>query len=171
MTIHRDLLHQARRLARLDPRRPRQANLRRAISSAYYGLFHFLTDRACRMMLGTQVPQTAYRQVIARGFDHATMKEACRSFSGGNLPASILPRLPAGFAVPTGLRRVARAFIELQEQRHLADYDLTENFTRDEVLSIVQQAERALTEFNNVGDPTKKFFLSCLWAWKGIIRR
>jgi len=117
MAIHQDLLAQARRLAHLDPMRPRQANLRRAVSSAYYALFHYLTDQACRMMIGTQRPQLPFRQVIARGFDHGTMKEACRSFSGGNLPRAIVNKLPAAFAVPMALKNVTRAFVELQEQR------------------------------------------------------
>ena len=40
--LHDELLKQARELTTLDARRPRQANLRRAISSAYYALFHLL---------------------------------------------------------------------------------------------------------------------------------
>ncbi len=42
MSLHADLLDQAEQLAHLDPRRRKQANLRRAISSAYYALFHLL---------------------------------------------------------------------------------------------------------------------------------
>jgi hypothetical protein len=43
MSLHADLLEQAGNLARLDPTRPKQVNLRRAVSSAYYALFHLLT--------------------------------------------------------------------------------------------------------------------------------
>lgn len=172
MTIHRDLLLQARRLARLDPKRPRQANLRRAVSSAYYALFHYLTDQACRMMIGTQLAQLPYRHVIARGFDHGTMKAACRAFSGGTLPKTIVSCLPHGFAVPPPLRNIARAFVELQEQRHSADYNLSKNFTRAEVLTLVRQVEHGLKQLDKVTDrPLKKFFLSSLWAWKGINRQ
>ncbi len=42
MSLHADLLDPAEQLAQLDPRRPKQANLRRAVSSAYYALFHLL---------------------------------------------------------------------------------------------------------------------------------
>ena len=34
--MHKDLLEQAQRLATLDLKKPKQANLRRAISAAYY---------------------------------------------------------------------------------------------------------------------------------------
>ncbi|GAB4215496.1 MAG: hypothetical protein OHK0013_41130 [Sandaracinaceae bacterium] len=46
MALHDDLLAQAARLARTDKNRPKQANLRRAASAAYYALFHLLITRA-----------------------------------------------------------------------------------------------------------------------------
>jgi hypothetical protein len=100
------------------------------------------------------------------------MKEACRRFTGGSLPHVISQRLPDDFVVPPALREVAQAFVDLQEQRHSADYDLTQTFTKEEVLSLIGQAEYALTQFGRVDNPmSKKFFLSCLWAWKGIKER
>ena len=53
--MYRDLLEQAARLARLDTQKPKQANLRRAISSAYYALFHLLVDEACRVQIGAHI--------------------------------------------------------------------------------------------------------------------
>jgi hypothetical protein len=44
MSLHANLLQQAEHLAQLDPTRPTQANLRRAVSSAYYALFHLLAS-------------------------------------------------------------------------------------------------------------------------------
>ena len=52
MSLHADLLEQAEQLAQLDPRRPKQANLRRAVSSAYYALFHLLTSEASALYAG-----------------------------------------------------------------------------------------------------------------------
>jgi hypothetical protein len=55
---------------------------------------------------------------------------------------------------------------------HAADYDLSQTFSRAEVLALVRQAEHALVQFHHVQDRTlKRFFLACLWAWKGINRR
>jgi len=42
MSIHADLLAQAKQLARKEPQRPRQASLRRAVSAAYYALFQMI---------------------------------------------------------------------------------------------------------------------------------
>ena len=52
--MYKDLLEQALRLAKLDAKKPKQANLRRAISSAYYALFHMLVNEACRVQVGAQ---------------------------------------------------------------------------------------------------------------------
>jgi uncharacterized protein (UPF0332 family) len=51
--VYEHLLEQAVTLARLDSRRPKQANLRRSISAAYYALFHLLIDEACRAQIGS----------------------------------------------------------------------------------------------------------------------
>lgn len=50
--MHEDLFAQAEMLARVDTRKPKQVNLRRAVSAAYYGVFHYLVDEACRCVFG-----------------------------------------------------------------------------------------------------------------------
>ncbi|MBW3599365.1 MAG: hypothetical protein KY475_19110 [Planctomycetes bacterium] len=170
--MHDNLLAQARRLARLDPSRPKQANLRRAVSSAYYAVFHFLADQACRAAIGAHHDQGPYRQVLARAFAHNVMKAACVSFAGGTLKASVAKGLPSGFVVSTEIRHIARTFVNLQEQRHLADYDLSERFRRSDVLLLVDQAENAVRQFKALpASNEKKFFLACLWAWSNLANR
>jgi uncharacterized protein (UPF0332 family) len=170
--MHDHLIAQARRLARLDPSRPKQANLRRAVSSAYYAVFHFLTDQACRIAIGGQHDQAPYRHVLGRAFAHNVMKAACVSFAGGTLKASVSKGLPPGFAFPAEIRDIATIFLNLQEQRHLADYDLTERFRRSDVLILVDRAEVTIQQFKNVpASNEKKFFLACLWAWGNLANR
>ena len=50
MSLHDDLLGQARQLAAKEPKRPLQASLRRAVSASYYALFHLLVYHAARRM-------------------------------------------------------------------------------------------------------------------------
>jgi hypothetical protein len=50
--IGRDLVPQARLLARSEPRHPKQATLRRTVSTAYYGLFHFLIEESVALRRG-----------------------------------------------------------------------------------------------------------------------
>jgi len=132
--VHEDLLKQASRLARLDANKPKQANLRRSVSAAYYALFHFLVDQSCRAAIGAQHQQASFRAVLGRSFEHTTIRDACRSYDGGTLPSHVLKGLPSTFAVPVAIRRIAGMLVDLQARRNLADYDLTERFVRSEVL-------------------------------------
>ncbi len=45
----------AETIARLDIGKPKQSHLRRAISTAYYSLFHDLTDEVCKMIRGSKI--------------------------------------------------------------------------------------------------------------------
>ena len=167
-----DLISQAYILATLDKRKPKQANLRRAISSAYYAVFHLLIDEACCIQIGTQHNQSAYRQTLGRAFSHSVMKHACTSFGGGTLKNAVTKGLPVGFTIPRVIQVLAATFAELQEKRHLADYDLTERFSRFDVLCLIGQVQRHVANFTNLpASDEKRFFLSCLWAWKELANR
>jgi hypothetical protein len=66
-----DLLELAQQLANLEPTNPRQASLRRAVSTAYYGLFHLLISEAT---LNWGRPEL--RSELGRIFMHGKMKSA-----------------------------------------------------------------------------------------------
>jgi hypothetical protein len=66
-----DLLELAKNLAHLDPTNPRQACLRRAVSTAYYALFHLLISEAT---LNWARPEL--RSELGRFFGHGRMKSA-----------------------------------------------------------------------------------------------
>ncbi len=170
--MYLDLLEQAEQLASLDPKRPHQANLRRAISSAYYAVFHALVQEACTTQIGTQHDQAGYRHVLGREYAHSTMKQACVAFRGGTLKASVRKGLPASFRIHSEIQGVAKIFFELQEKRHLADYDLTERFRRSEVQTLIRNARQGISAFTQLPSSNeKKFFLACLWAWKELTNR
>lgn len=76
MSLARDLLEQAQHLSRRERGRPRQASLRRAISAAYYALFHLLIQEAT----GSLVARPELRPRFARAFDHGDMRSASRGF-------------------------------------------------------------------------------------------
>lgn len=145
MTLWKDLAEQARHLATREPKRPRQASLRRAISAAYYALFHRLTTEASAFLVsGGSAERRLLRTTLARAYDHAEMKKVSRAFSSGNPPQAWRPALGTG-PLPPDLRVVAEAFIELQEARHQADYDVGRKYDRDEALELVRRCEEALT--------------------------
>jgi len=176
MTVYSDLIEQAEHLAKIDVAKPKQASLRRAVSAAYYAVFHFLVDEACCVLIGTKNSQKGYRHALGRAFTHSIMKQACSSFAGGTLKDSVikgLPRDAAGnYPIPKAIQKMALTFAELQEKRHLADYDRSEVFKRSEVLTLIDQTKNDVENFAQLPvSDDRKFFLACLWAWKELTNR
>ena len=164
MSLHDDLLRQARQLAVKEPRRPLQASLRRAVSASYYSLFHLLVDDATRLMLSGR-DRTALRHCLARAFGHAVMKQVAQHFSKNEVRAKLAPGLN-GRPLQPELVRVASAFVDLQEARHKADYDTARRFTRREVRDLVSQAEQAFADWHGVrGSIQADTFLTGLLAF------
>lgn len=174
--MHEDLFLQAVTLATIDAKKPKQANLRRAVSAAYYAMFHSLVHEACCAIIGSQHSQSAYRHAIGRAFAHGAMSQACKSFGGGTLKGSVVKGLPRGpngkYGIAAAIQNVARTFGELQEKRHLADYDLSERFNRSDVLALIDDARDHMKSFAELpNSDEKRFFLACLWAWKELASR
>ena len=174
--MYEELISLAERIAELDAKKPRQANLRRAVSTAYYAVFHFLVDEACCAQIGTQNSQKEYRHSLARAFAHTTMKDACMSFAGGKLKDTIIKGFPrdakGNFPIPIEIQDIAGTFVELQQKRHQADYDLSEQFRKLEVLTLISEAKTHVEHFRNLAvSDTRKFFLACLWAYKELKNR
>ena len=111
----------------------RQVSRRRAISAAYYALFHHLNSKAVELIAPNVPPETNNR--IQRWFEHAEMKKVCGRFLQTKLDQPLL-----GLIGPTAspeLQHVANNFIKLQDARHKADYDLSFVVTSSEAKQIV----------------------------------
>src|SRR5579863_6321021 len=74
MPFPNDLLEQARHLANREPKRPKQASLRRAVSTAYYAIFHLLS-----MEMAKNWKRPAERFTVARMLDHTPMVKVCKA--------------------------------------------------------------------------------------------
>lgn len=133
--LHRELLEQARHLATREPRRPRQASLRRAVSAAYYALFHALAAEFARAF------PTAVRPAAGRLLEHGPAVDIAGKIRDGQAVYAM-----GRTTCPGTLRTVADDFIRLQKARANADYDVAFVFTRSDVLGHVQRAERAVRE-------------------------
>src|SRR5436309_216645 len=125
MSLASDLLDQAEMLAKLDKRKPKQANLRRAVSAAYYSVFHLLLEEGSKQFVADE----NLRCLISRSFSHGDMKAAAIPFSTGRaLPVYVANAFPG--SIPVEIKRIAQTFIDLQQARHEADYDLLKSLTR-----------------------------------------
>lgn len=149
MSHHDDLLRLAEELVDSSgPGRPRQANLKKAVSAAYYALFHLLCrEAAARLVSGPG--REGLRQALGRAFVHAEMKTVAKAFGSGALPAPLRHAMSGANPGPA-LRRLANRFVVLQEKRHAADYDLASRFSRAEVRALVVDARMAFSDWNAI---------------------
>lgn len=169
MSLHADLLSQAEHLVRKEPRRPRQASLRRAVSTAYYALFHFLVDEASAFL--ARGSHQGLKTLLSRAFEHSEMKNAARAFAGTTLKDNIADRIGIG-TVPVDLRQVAQSFMDLQEARHEADYDRSRIFTKRATEDLVELASRAFEAWKRVKkEPIARGFLICLLSFNRLSKR
>lgn len=141
MTLPEELLEQARHLLARDEGRPKQANLRRAISAAYYALFHQLIDDTTFSHVSSR--PTSLRQACGRSISHQGMKKACQSILNSEKskrkPSIDLLARP----LDGDLIFVMNAFVELQDARHDADYNTIFPITRSNATKSVTIAEEA----------------------------
>ena len=169
-----DLLTQADFLIQLDSRRPKQANLRRAVSAAYYALFHFLIEESALLTVGTSNNSRPLRQLVGRGFSHTAMRSASAEV-GKTTPIDLLKPFWPRYSVASSveLQKLAKAFVILQQERHRADYDLSQPFTRDEAEKLLAQTRDAFDNWNRLKQNNRelaRFYAMCLlnWnSWKG----
>ena len=128
------LLQLAADLAGANPRRPRRADLCRAVSTTYYAMFHCLA-RTCADRLagraGMVGNRPTWRQVY-RAPDHGQARARCEN-------------APSWF--PDGVRQFGQTFAELQRRRHLADYDPDFRIGKSEVIADIDDARTAIDRF------------------------
>jgi hypothetical protein len=158
--FHTQLLALAKRLTEGKPNR---AELHRAVSTAYYALFHLLVSEGAKLL---QV-NAALRSLAGRAFDHGPMKDLCASIKGGKFPKplDVLVSSP----LPSELVTVAAVFWKMQGLRHEADYRPVRQapFTKSEVQGLVAEVEDAFAKWGMIaGTPAAKAFLLALMMHK-----
>jgi hypothetical protein len=149
-----DLLDLAGRIASLDGENPQQASLRRAVSTAYYALFHLMIAEAT-----ANWSQPELRPLLGRIFEHGKMKQACEKIASGK------PKIPPLEArtLEDHLRGVARGFIEAYERREEADYDVSRQWSWQEVVSLIESVEDTFQSWQAIRDtPAGQEFLVML---------
>ena len=131
-----ELLRIAADLVDANAGEPRPTELRRAVSSAYYALFHCLA-RSCADAVagGSQAPRNAaaWRQAY-RALEHGEARKRCS-------------RVDVMRAYPVAIRNFAEHLLAMQADRHAADYDPYASFDRYEVVDALDRARRAIDGF------------------------
>jgi hypothetical protein len=141
MPYHDDLIEHATFLSELNlPNEPKQVDLRRAVSAAYYGLFNLLTTEAAQNW-----KHPSQRDRFARMFDHGRMKTCSSKVASRPLPTD-----PVEVRAAQGLRLVADSFVKLQQARHTADYDTSKVWSRTQVWEMILLAKDAIAAWSDI---------------------
>lgn len=163
MRLATDYLEQARHLAQLDRTRPKQANLRRAVSVAYYALFHLLCDEAASVLVRGIRNKSDLKARTTRTLEHGTIARVCRVFAAGAMPSGLTFLQP----IDADLRFVADRFVRAQEERHLADYNLQVTFNRTDTLNFIDQVEEAFDSYTRVSEAdATTYFLFAMFFYR-----
>ena len=148
----RDLITTARSLTELDRRRPTQANLRRAVSTAYYAVFHLLARTAADLLIGRK-RNAAWHQVY-RALEHGNAKNACRNKQ-------------AMRRFPRDIQEFAKKFVALQDARHQADYSYELTYDREDTLAAINKAESAILQLEAASIEHRRGFAAyLLFKWR-----
>ena len=113
---------------------PSQADMRRAISTAYYALFHTLAASNAELIAGqpqSSISSYAWERVYRR-LDHGRAQNNLRGVLGQLSPSG---------------ENFTRTFIDLQDRRQEADYDPNAPITRTRTLNIIARADTAIRDF------------------------
>ncbi len=134
-----DFIATARDLVHANSKgRTRETNIRRAVSTTYYALFHCLATSNANMLVGgpsAHRSQPAWRQAY-RGLQHRTARQRCERQDIIKFPAEI--------------QDFAERFVDMQQKRHEADYDPDATFSKSDVIQDITDAEDVIRCFNSV---------------------
>ena len=141
-----DFMAVARDLAEADRALSLQARLRRAVSTAYYALFHCLAASAADLFIGRERNPAWHRTY--RALEHRRARSECRQVQA-------MPEFPAG------IRDFAEAFVALQKARQDADYALDmPAYEQSDVLGYVASAEIAIRQFERAPVEARRSFVA-----------
>jgi hypothetical protein len=129
---------------------PRQVDLRRAISSAYYGVFHAILTAAADNFVGRARRSSAQYALAYRSIDHRSLRDLCDEVSRPVVRSRYRPYVPI-----SGFGNDIRAFAN--SGRYAADYGPALNLTSAEARASIGAARGALGHLQNVPDSERHF--------------
>lgn len=122
-----------------------ESDLRRAVSTVYYALFHGLAECCADELFNRNMRGQPGWVRIYRGLNHRQAREACKAH-----------RDMRSFCVE--IRDFASHFVYLQDQRHQADYDPVATFYKSDVQRLVVDARAILEEFERADRRERRAF-------------
>ena len=122
-----------------------QTELRRAVSCAYYAIFHTLAASNANTLIGAlRADQQRWSwQQTHRAADHRpTRNKLSRASLGGRFPSAI--------------QDFGEVFADAQQARHSADYDPHSQFHATNVNDLIDRVENAITLLNQTPEDIRR---------------
>jgi len=135
-----DLLTTAEILIDDDSHRSLDANLRRAVSSLYYAMFHTLAEDAANLLADSTHAagtRSAWERVY-RALEHRRVKEIV---SGTRKDRDILGNFPQE------IQMFANTMSKMQDERNAADYDPFRIFDKPAIQEQLKEVENTIDEY------------------------
>lgn len=152
MLLSKELFKIAKNLDRV--KNPNQAQIRRAISTAYYALYHFLINEGVNIMFPSF--NNDLKLQITRSFTHSGLLTGCNKFNEVKKKDDKNKKLADDIYIPTDpfiynliepkelkseLIKITQTFRDMQKLRHEADYNSLHKFIKEEALSSIYEIE------------------------------
>jgi hypothetical protein len=154
------LFEQAEKLIAPQPAgRPRQVDVRRAISSACYGLFHFMMTEVADEFIGVTQRTSDRYALVYRSINHNVLKELCNAAKKRTPPPKYVPYFPAG-GFDQNIQASAAALVDLQEKWHIADYNPRPRVSTSEAKLAIGTARSAVQSFQRANLEGRQAFLT-----------
>ena len=147
-----DLIDSAMWLAKSGPsKRPRQANLRRAVGAVYYACVHAVCRTVADLLIGATADARSRPEWIRayKSVEHRRLRSIC---SNQELMSRFSPAIQV----------FAKFILIVMNKRLLADYDPYASFYRNEVITDAMQAKRVIRDFMNAPRKERLAFVSLI---------
>lgn len=155
---------EAVRFLNMLPKRT-EADFRRAVSAAYFALFHAVTLRAAALLAPERIRRDQYR--FARRFTHRDLRTVAMWITGDGTPAenwtATVEKLRDDGTIP----KLAGDFLVLREERTQADYNHLTRFSQGRALAAIRtatEAVRTVTSHSFATSDAGQSFLSIVAA-------
>lgn len=137
----------------------KQAQIRRAISTAYYAAFHALLRSAADAIIETKNRKSPFYEEFYRSVDHSQVRAVCNQIKSDGV--SWAKRV--GQVSPSvGLSQIAAYFLTLLSAREHADYQPSSRYAWIEAAAMVETSRALIDSLTKLEpDELRKFLLAC----------
>jgi uncharacterized protein (UPF0332 family) len=139
-----------------------ETDLRRAVSAAYYALFHYVLRAAADLTIGAASRGAPRYNLAYCSVDHVRLKNLRDQLRGPRPQDVILPYAPPPPAYFGNVAVFVRLAANLQLARHYADYHPTVQFDQVRASQAVEDARIAIKAFEDSTDEQREAFLTLL---------